>query len=135
MIIENHVNNDNIEALNNVYNTAFGERTSLNELTVLLKEYLSEFDGDIADVEIQYGPERKGDVPHSLASIDKAKNLLGYEPKFDIKSGLKEAVCRSGCSKLTVDILRLYASKLFKIEYKNADSTLRQFGVVNPILW
>ena len=86
------ITTDNTEALNNVYNTAFGERTSLNELTVLLKEYLSEFDGDIADVEIQYGPERKGDVPHSLASIDKAKNLLGYEPKFDIKSGLKEAV-------------------------------------------
>lgn len=83
---------DNPEAANNVYNTAFGERTTLLELVTLLKEYLSKFDDKIADVEVKHGPERKGDVPHSLASIDKAKNLLGYDPKFDIKSGLKEAV-------------------------------------------
>ncbi len=83
---------DNSEALNNVYNTAFGERTTLVELTTLLKEYLSEFDQKIGDIEVQYGPERKGDVPHSLASINKAKTLLGYTPEFDMKSGLKEAV-------------------------------------------
>ncbi len=83
---------DNSEALNTVYNTAFGERTTLNELTTLLKENLSQFDHAIGSVEIKYGPERKGDVPHSLASIDKAKTLLGYTPEFDIKSGLKEAV-------------------------------------------
>ncbi len=83
---------DNQEALNNVYNTAFGERTTLNELVTLLKEYLSEFDSGIATVEVKNGPERKGDVPHSLASVEKAKNLLGYDPQFDIKSGLKEAV-------------------------------------------
>ncbi|WP_299436946.1 SDR family oxidoreductase [uncultured Aquimarina sp.] len=83
---------DNEEALNNVYNTAFGERTTLNELVTLLKEYLSEFDSEIANVDVKKGPERKGDVPHSLASVDKAKTLLGYDPKFDMKSGLKEAV-------------------------------------------
>ncbi|MBW1298758.1 SDR family oxidoreductase [Aquimarina litoralis] len=83
---------DNQEALNNVYNTAFGERTTLNELVTLLKEYLSEFDSKIKDVEVKNGPERKGDVPHSLASVDKAKILLGYDPEFDMKSGLKEAV-------------------------------------------
>ncbi|WP_108868354.1 SDR family oxidoreductase [Aquimarina aquimarini] len=83
---------DNPEALNNVYNTAYGERTTLNELTTLLKEYLSEFDAKIADVEVKYGPERKGDIPHSLASIDKARTLLEYNPEYDIKSGLKEAV-------------------------------------------
>ncbi len=83
---------DNKEAINNVYNTAYGERTTLNELTVLLKENLSAYDNAIADVDIIYGPERKGDIPHSLASVDKAKTLLGYNPKFDIKSGLKEAV-------------------------------------------
>ncbi|MEA3444231.1 MAG: LPS biosynthesis protein WbpP, partial [Bacteroidota bacterium] len=43
-------------------------------------------------VKAKYGPERQGDVVHSLASIDKARNLLGYNPKFDIKKGLKEAV-------------------------------------------
>ncbi|AXT49832.1 SDR family NAD(P)-dependent oxidoreductase [Aquimarina sp. BL5] len=83
---------DNEEALNNVYNTAFGERTTLNELVTLLKEYLSEFDSEITNVDVKKGPERKGDVPHSLASVDKAKTLLGYHPKFDMKSGLKEAV-------------------------------------------
>ena len=83
---------DNQKALNNVYNTAFGERTTLNELVTLLKEYLSEFDERIKSVEVKKGPERKGDVPHSLASVEKAKTLLNYDPKYDIKSGLKEAV-------------------------------------------
>ncbi|MBQ0733092.1 SDR family oxidoreductase [Aquimarina celericrescens] len=83
---------DNKDALNTVYNTAFGERTTLNELTTLLKEYLSEYDNAIASVKVKFGPERKGDVPHSLASVDKAKRLLEYNPEYDIKSGLKEAV-------------------------------------------
>lgn len=83
---------ENTEALNNVYNTAFGERTTLLELVSLLKEYLSDFDPKIGEVKVKHGPERKGDVPHSLASIDKAKNLLNYNPQFDIKTGLKEAV-------------------------------------------
>ncbi len=83
---------ENPESQNQVYNTAFGERTTLNDLVKYLKEYLSEFDPKIADVEIVYGDYRKGDVPHSLASIDKAKNLLQYEPKYSMKEGLKEAV-------------------------------------------
>lgn len=83
---------ENTEALNQVYNTAFGERTTLNDLVKYLKEYLSEFDPKIADVEIKYGDYRKGDVPHSLASIEKARNLLNYHPQFSMKDGLKEAV-------------------------------------------
>lgn len=83
---------DNADAQNQVYNTAFGERTTLNDLVKYLKEYLSEFDPEIADVEVIYGDYRKGDVPHSLASIDKAKNLLNYHPEFSMKNGLKEAV-------------------------------------------
>ncbi|WP_340202385.1 SDR family oxidoreductase [Ascidiimonas sp. W6] len=83
---------ENEEAFNNVYNVAYGERTDLNELTQLLKTYLSAYDPEIENVPIKYGPERKGDVPHSLASVDKAKKLLGYQPEFDIKTGLKEAV-------------------------------------------
>jgi UDP-N-acetylglucosamine 4-epimerase len=83
---------ENQDALNTVYNVAFGERTDLNELTQLLKEYLSAYDGKIAGIENTYGPTRAGDVPHSLASIDKAKQLLGYNPQYDIKTGLKEAV-------------------------------------------
>ena len=46
----------------------------------------------IADVDIVYGPVRKGDIPHSLASIDKARQLLGYDPRFNMKQGLREAV-------------------------------------------
>lgn len=83
---------DNKDAINTVYNVAYGERTDLNELTALLKKYLSEFDSKIAQVSVSYGPNRLGDVPHSLASIDKAKSLLGYNPKFNIDSGLREAV-------------------------------------------
>ncbi|MFH6604941.1 SDR family oxidoreductase [Maribacter algicola] len=82
----------NKEAVNTVYNVAYGERTDLNELVSLLKENLSSFDSKINDINPIYGPPRKGDVPHSLASIEKAKTLLGYNPKFNIKSGLKEAV-------------------------------------------
>ncbi len=83
---------ENPESQNQVYNTAFGERTTLNDLVKYLKEYLSEFDPKIADVEIIYGDYRKGDVPHSLASIEKAKNLLNYNPQFSMKNGLKDAV-------------------------------------------
>lgn len=86
------ITSDNKDAYNQVYNTAFGERTTLNDLVKYLKEYLSEFDSKIADVDIIYGDYRKGDVPHSLASIDKAKNLLNYQPQFSMKDGLKEAV-------------------------------------------
>ncbi|NBL64812.1 NAD-dependent epimerase/dehydratase family protein [Flavobacterium sp. NST-5] len=83
---------DNPLAINTVYNTAVGDRTTLNELVNYLKEFLSEKDQAIAQVEIQYGPNRKGDIPHSLASIDKANKLLGYKPTHVIKAGLKEAV-------------------------------------------
>ena len=82
----------NPEAVNQVYNTAYGERTTLNQLVAYLKEYLSEYDPKIADVEVLHGPNRLGDIPHSLACIDKAKNLLGYQPKFNMRDGLKEAV-------------------------------------------
>lgn len=82
----------NHEAINTVYNTAFGDRTTLRELVDCLKEFLSGYDNAINDVEIIYGPERAGDIPHSLASIDKAKRLLNYNPKFSIRQGLQEAV-------------------------------------------
>lgn len=82
----------NPNAINTIYNTAFGDRNTLNDLVVYLKQFLSEYDAEIANVKIEYGPNRIGDIPHSLASIDKAKELLGYEPKFSMKEGLKEAV-------------------------------------------
>lgn len=82
----------NAAAVNTVYNVAFGERTDLKELTTLLREYLGEFDAKIKEVAVIHGPNRQGDIPHSLASIDKAKELLGYTPEYNIKNGLKEAV-------------------------------------------
>lgn len=86
------ITTQNQSAFNTVYNTAFGDRNTLNDLVQYLKTYLSEFDPKIADVGIVYGSNRAGDIPHSLASIDKAKKLLGYNPKYSLQEGLKEAV-------------------------------------------
>jgi UDP-N-acetylglucosamine 4-epimerase len=82
----------NPTAINTVYNTAYGDRNTLNNLVEYLKEFLSEYDSRIANVEVEYGPNRAGDIPHSLASIDKAKELLGYNPHYSMQAGLKEAV-------------------------------------------
>ena len=82
----------NEAALNTVYNVAFGDRTTLLELTTLLKEHLSMFDESIKTIEIKHRKNRVGDIPHSLASVDKAKKLLNYNPKYNITDGIKEAV-------------------------------------------
>ena len=82
----------NPEAVNTVYNSAFGERTTLNELVAALKEFLSAYDAGIADVPVVYGPNRAGDVAHSLASVEKARRLLGYNPEFSFRDGLRHAV-------------------------------------------
>ena len=79
------------EAVNQIYNTAYGERTTMNQLVEYLKEYLSQYDAEIANVVPTHGPNRVGDIPHSLACVDKAKRLLGYDPQFSMKQGLKEA--------------------------------------------
>ena len=82
----------NPDAVNTVFNTAYGDRNTLNDLMGYLKEFLSVYNPKIADVAIEYGPNRAGDIPHSLASIDKAKTLLGYNPQFSLQEGLKEAI-------------------------------------------
>jgi UDP-N-acetylglucosamine 4-epimerase len=82
----------NKEAVNNVYNAAFGDRTTLNDLVAFLKESLSKMDQRIGDVAVIHGPNRAGDIPHSLASISKAQKLLDYSPKFSMQDGLNEAV-------------------------------------------
>lgn len=89
---ERAMTTDNVNAVNTVYNTAVGDRTTLNQLVGYLKEFLTEYDAEIAQVEIVHGPNRQGDIPHSLASIDKARQLLGYEPTHVIREGLQEAV-------------------------------------------
>lgn len=83
---------DNPEAINTVYNTAVGDRTTLNQLVGHMKEILATYDAEIAKVAVEHGPNRQGDIPHSLASVDKARTLLGYEPTHVIREGLQEAV-------------------------------------------
>lgn len=82
----------NPKALNQVFNTAYGQRTTLNELIQYIKENLIQFDYEIENISVSYGTNRSGDIPHSLADISKARNLLGYDPKFSVNEGLKEAI-------------------------------------------
>ncbi len=86
------ITTQNPTAINTVYNTAYGDRTTLNDLVFYLKKYLSDFDISIEDIDIIHGPNRAGDIPHSLASIEKAKNRLNYNPKYSFQEGLKESV-------------------------------------------
>lgn len=82
----------NKEALGQVYNIAAGNQIELNALIDILKKLLTEFDPDIKNILPAYGPEREGDVKYSLASVEKAKSFLGYEPFTDVEAGLKEAI-------------------------------------------
>ncbi len=82
----------NEKAINTIYNIAYGDRNSLNDLMGYLKEYLSEFNAKISNIDVTYGPQRSGDIPHSHASIDKAKKRLGYNPHYSLQKGLKESV-------------------------------------------
>jgi len=77
--------------ISEVFNVAYGERASLNDLAEALKEGLSKYDKAIAKVEFQYGPNRAGDVPHSHAAIQKGQTILGYAPQYSLQSGLEEA--------------------------------------------
>jgi UDP-N-acetylglucosamine 4-epimerase len=75
---------DNKEAINEVFNVAFGERTTLNQLFENIKSIAG---SDLAPI---YGPNRPGDILHSLADISKAKRLLGYDPAVSVRDGLKQ---------------------------------------------
>ena len=80
------------KAVNTVYNVAYGDRNTLNDLMNYLKEFLSENNPVIKSVEVIYGPNRQGDIPHSHASVKKANQLLNYNPQYSLQNGLKEAV-------------------------------------------
>lgn len=82
----------NPEAENTVFNVAFGESNSLNDLTKEIIKHLSVFDPKIAEVKIEYSGERQGDIRDSLASIEKARHILGYNPEFDVHKGLEQAI-------------------------------------------
>jgi len=83
---------ENEKAVNQVYNVAFGESSTLNELFSEIKINLSLFDEKISTLNAIHGPNRAGDIPHSLASIDKARELLNYNPTFSLKDGLKKTM-------------------------------------------
>ena len=82
----------NEKAINTIYNVAYGDRNTLNDLMGYLKEYLSEFDSKISNISVIHGPNRAGDIPHSHASVAKAKQYLNYNPQYILEQGLKEAV-------------------------------------------
>ena len=75
-----------------VFNTAVGDRCPLLELTEAIKLLLVRLDPEIAGINVTLGPKRKGDIPHSLASIEKAQTLLGYRPSHTWKQGLEQAI-------------------------------------------
>jgi UDP-N-acetylglucosamine 4-epimerase len=83
---------NNTEAFNQVYNIAYGERTTLNSLVAKLQRRLVNFDENIANVAVSYGETRVGDMPHMVANINKAKELLDYEPSVSFEAGLDEAI-------------------------------------------
>jgi UDP-N-acetylglucosamine/UDP-N-acetylgalactosamine 4-epimerase len=74
-----------------VFNVAYGGNATLFELFDALKENLAKYDKAIADIEAIIGPKRQGDIPHSQASIGKAKDIIGYEPKYDAEQGIEIA--------------------------------------------
>ena len=83
---------ENDKAINTVFNIAYGSRNTVNDLVRHLKDYLSDFDSEISNIELIHGPNRQGDVLHSHASIHKAKLNLNYNPKFSLQKGLKESI-------------------------------------------
>jgi UDP-N-acetylglucosamine 4-epimerase len=83
---------DSPPALEQVYNVACGARTTLNELLGLIQIALSSHTPGSRDVKPEYAPFRKGDVRHSLADISKARELLGFDPEYDVARGLEESI-------------------------------------------
>jgi UDP-N-acetylglucosamine/UDP-N-acetylgalactosamine 4-epimerase len=79
-------------ALNQIFNVAHGERTTLNQLFFYLRQFAGKYDSQILSIEPEYGPDRAGDIQHSLASIEKARRLLGYVPTHNVVQGLEESV-------------------------------------------
>jgi UDP-N-acetylglucosamine/UDP-N-acetyl-alpha-D-glucosaminouronate 4-epimerase len=80
------------EAINQIYNVAHGERTTLTQLFNFIRELAGKYDKDVIAIDPLYGVAREGDILHSLASIEKAKRLLGYSPAKNVAEGLSEAI-------------------------------------------
>ncbi len=81
-----------IESNYNVFNVAFGSRISILEMTQLIKQKLSVKNLNIKNIDILHAEERTGDVPHSSASIQKAKRIINYQPKVDFNTGVEKTI-------------------------------------------
>ena len=79
------------DAANKIYNVAFGQRTTLNELFNLIKEEVARHKPEVMGAQCVHRDYRAGDVRHSLADISRAHNLLGYDPQFDVRQGVRLA--------------------------------------------
>ena len=79
-------------AINQIFNTAVGDCITIKEMAELIRSGLAEFDEKIREVDILFGPARAGDIPHSQASIEKARKLLNYNPTHNFQKGLKESL-------------------------------------------
>ena len=82
----------NPQAVNQIYNTACGERTTITQLASYIKDILIRYNPEISNIFPVYGPNRAGDIQHSLANIEKAKKYLNYMPCYSFYKGLEEAV-------------------------------------------
>jgi UDP-N-acetylglucosamine 4-epimerase len=96
---------ENREAINQVYNVAVGERTTLNDLYAKIRSLLVPDHPHVEGAKPVHGPFRSGDVRHSLADISKARRLLGYEPTHRLGEGLKVAVEWYECANTPLDMM------------------------------
>jgi UDP-N-acetylglucosamine 4-epimerase len=83
---------ENKNALNQVFNVAYGERTTVNQMFFIVRDLLAAHYPQLADVVPQYEAKRQGDIPHSLADVSKARALLDYLPTHNLREGLTEAI-------------------------------------------
>ena len=79
-------------AIDQVYNVALDQRTTLNELFTLLRDALAVHVPEVARIQPVHGEFREGDVRHSQADIGKARRLLGYAPGYTLAEGLRAAM-------------------------------------------
>lgn len=80
------------EAINQVYNVACGESSTIKRMFEVIREELGRYDSEVINIEAVYGPERRGDIRHSLASVKKAAEMLGYKPSILMEEGLRKTV-------------------------------------------
>lgn len=83
---------ENPEAYGEVFNVAYGNRSSINEVVNKIRALLANYDKEISNIDMNYAAPRQGDVRHSLASIEKAQSILNYKPKYDALQGLERAI-------------------------------------------